>query len=156
MTSHVTDHDEPVPRLVGEDGQTSIALVGQAWIVGRGPECDVRIDHPDVSRRHARLSLRDDGLWVEDLGSKNGTTVDGVRVTEPTLAPPRARISFGGPTYVLHHPAAEVTRMLADAGEPTVTRMAPGAVESPSSGGGLAIPAVIAILLGIVLATLLW
>ncbi len=155
MNPAVTSND-PVPRLVSEDGTRVFRLDGDRWVVGRGAECEIRIDDPDVSRRHARLVLREDGLLVEDLGSKNGTLVDGVRVEGPTLAGPRARISFGGPVFVVHHPAAEVTRMLADAGEPTVTRMAAGSVDRAAAPRSLVVPAVVALLLAVVLATLLW
>src|SRR5688500_16708886 len=47
-------------------------------VIGRGEECDLRLPHDSVSRRHAVLS-GDDGTWcIEDLGSSNGTVVDGV------------------------------------------------------------------------------
>ena len=49
-------------------------------VVGRGTEADLRINDPGVSRRHAELRLEGDGVVVEDLGSTNGTLVDGERV----------------------------------------------------------------------------
>ena len=49
--------------------------------VGRAPECGLRLEHDEfASSRHARLSPADNGLWVEDLGSTNGTFVNGARV----------------------------------------------------------------------------
>jgi pSer/pThr/pTyr-binding forkhead associated (FHA) protein len=42
----------------------------------------VRIDDPRVSRLHARIEMRDDGVYVEDLGSRNGTLVDGEPVAK--------------------------------------------------------------------------
>lgn len=49
-----------------------------AWLLGRDPACEICIDHPSVSRRHARLSGPLDGRWqLEDLGSKNGTRLGG-------------------------------------------------------------------------------
>jgi pSer/pThr/pTyr-binding forkhead associated (FHA) protein len=54
--------------------------------VGRGAENPVRLDGDDfVSSRHAVLEPRPDGLWVEDLGSTNGTFVNGARVTTARL-----------------------------------------------------------------------
>ena len=48
-------------------------------VIGRDAgQCDVAVVHSTVSRRHARLSFTADGLQVEDLGSKNGTWVDGL------------------------------------------------------------------------------
>ena len=52
--------------------------------VGRGGQNDVPLDGDDfTSARHARFEARGDGLWVEDLGSTNGTFVNGARVTTP-------------------------------------------------------------------------
>ena len=54
--------------------------------VGRGAENGLRLDDDDfVSSRHARLDPRPDGLWVEDVGSTNGTYVNGARVTTARL-----------------------------------------------------------------------
>ena len=50
--------------------------------VGRGPT-DVYLDDPQVSRVHAALTARDEQLAVEDLGSRSGTTVNGIRVQTP-------------------------------------------------------------------------
>lgn len=46
-------------------------------IVGRSAKCDIVVRDPDVSRRHVRIELIDGELWAEDLGSSNGTTVEG-------------------------------------------------------------------------------
>jgi hypothetical protein len=50
-------------------------------ILGRALECDIAVVSPHVSRKHARLSIEDDQLYVEDLGSSNGTVING-RVIE--------------------------------------------------------------------------
>jgi pSer/pThr/pTyr-binding forkhead associated (FHA) protein len=55
-----------------------------AVTIGRAPECDVRIDHPSVSRRHATLHVGD-RLRVEDLGSANGTRARGERLVPGEL-----------------------------------------------------------------------
>ncbi len=49
-------------------------------IIGRSHTCDVIVTRPEVSRRHARLVFRDGSWFVHDLGSTNGTTVNGTRV----------------------------------------------------------------------------
>jgi Protein of unknown function (DUF3662)/FHA domain len=54
-------------------------------VVGRGTEADLRINDPGVSRRHAELRLESGDLVVEDLGSTNGTLVDGERVERRRL-----------------------------------------------------------------------
>jgi pSer/pThr/pTyr-binding forkhead associated (FHA) protein len=54
--------------------------------VGRGAENGLRLEDDDyVSSRHARFEPRPDGLWVEDVGSTNGTYVNGARVTSARL-----------------------------------------------------------------------
>jgi len=74
--------------LVAEDGAEAgrrFAIAGGA-VVGRLPECDISLDDPSVSRRHARIG-RQDGVWfVEDLGSTNGTRVGDRSVTRSELA----------------------------------------------------------------------
>ena len=56
-------------------------------LVGRHPECDVRIDSPQVSRRHCCLALAYDRLTIRDLGSRNGVRVNGQIVDEARLKP---------------------------------------------------------------------
>ena len=56
---------------------------GRRILVGRAPSADLRLDDPRVSRLHARIELRDDGVYVEDLGSRNGTSIDGRPVVSP-------------------------------------------------------------------------
>jgi pSer/pThr/pTyr-binding forkhead associated (FHA) protein len=69
-------------EVVVNDGATiSTRRLGRRILVGRAPSADVRIDDPRVSRLHARIEMRDDGVYVEDLGSRNGTFVDGEAVT---------------------------------------------------------------------------
>lgn len=64
-------------------------------VVGRGPECGVVVDDDRVSRRHAALAPGASGWTLTDLGSKNGTLVDGVPVQSAGLAA-ESWISFGG------------------------------------------------------------
>ena len=60
--------------------------IAQATHVGRGAENGLRLEDDDfVSSRHARFEPRTDGLWVEDVGSTNGTYVNGARVTSARL-----------------------------------------------------------------------
>jgi hypothetical protein len=53
--------------------------------VGRDAACDVHLDDPMTSRRHASVEYREGLWWVRDLGSRNGTLVDGRRVTQVPL-----------------------------------------------------------------------
>ena len=62
--------------------------------VGRAQECDITLDEPSVSRRHALLVVDVNGVTVTDLGSNNGIFVNGHRVQEATLKS-RDEVSFG-------------------------------------------------------------
>jgi hypothetical protein len=66
-----------------------IALDSHPITLGRGPTNDVPLpDDEYASTRHARVEPRRDGVWVEDIGSTNGTFVNGIRLTrERRLAP---------------------------------------------------------------------
>lgn len=56
-------------------------------VVGREAGCEVRIDHPTVSARHARILLTKKGLLIEDLSSSNGTFVAGERIRQAKIRP---------------------------------------------------------------------
>jgi hypothetical protein len=71
-------------ELVDQAGQR-ITLPNQA-IIGRMPGCDVQLDDPSVSRRHARISRATSGWLIEDLGSTNGVTVNGASVEREYLS----------------------------------------------------------------------
>jgi hypothetical protein len=78
-------NNDDTPVLVGQSGP----LNGQRWmvrnniIVGRDMECDIIIPSRQVSRRHARLTVTESGAILEDLGSKNGTHLNGAMLSEP-------------------------------------------------------------------------
>ena len=54
--------------------------------IGRAVDAGLRLDHPSVSREHAELECNEDAWRLRDLGSKNGSFVDGGKVAEATLA----------------------------------------------------------------------
>ena len=56
-----------------------IALAVPVAVLGRVASCDVKITHPLVSRRHCQVEATADGIYVQDLGSSNGTYVNGGR-----------------------------------------------------------------------------
>ena len=60
--------------------------VGARLLVGKSPACGLRLRDPSVSRRHAAFEVTGKGLRVTDLGSTNGTAVNGVRVVEAYAA----------------------------------------------------------------------
>src|SRR5579872_3662858 len=64
-------------------------------VIGRHPECHIQIDSNMVSRKHARLFREAGRFLVEDLGSGNGTTVNGARITTATPLKHDDRIKLG-------------------------------------------------------------
>jgi transcriptional regulator with PAS, ATPase and Fis domain len=72
--------------VLGDRVQTHELPVAGQVIIGRGQQADVIIDHPSVSRRHARLTLGPDALQIDDLGSANGTRLAGRPVSSETPA----------------------------------------------------------------------
>ena len=68
---------------------------GASLIVGRDPTADIVLDTPNVSRLHARLERAEGGIRVEDLGSTNGTWVNGNRIKGPQLVKPGDDLRFG-------------------------------------------------------------
>lgn len=86
-----------LPRYVlrgvsGEGFGRNYPLLGPT-VVGRAPECNLRLDADGLSRQHARLVLTNDGIQVEDLGSTNGTFINGKRV-QRGFATPGDEIGF--------------------------------------------------------------
>ena len=80
----------------GNGGRRRLRLVGPLH-VGRHRDAGVALVSDDlVSRVHARLTPSDQGVLVEDLGSRNGTFVNGERVRESCVARPGSRIVVGG------------------------------------------------------------
>jgi DNA-binding winged helix-turn-helix (wHTH) protein len=84
------------PRLVSRRGEW--ALSEGATFVGRDRECAVRIDSPTLSRRHARIVVARGKTTVEDLGSKNGTQVNGQRIKQPVALKDSDQIQVGSLT----------------------------------------------------------
>ena len=72
-----------------------IDLVEGDNVIGRGTDCQVRIDLPDISRHHARIRIAGEAATIEDLGSKNGTCVGGKPVLGPTSLRDGAEIVVG-------------------------------------------------------------
>ena len=75
-------------KLVSTDGAQSFELRGgEPLVVGRAPNSDIPIFDPTISRRHAEVECGDAGFAIRDLGSSNGTYVNGEKVTHRAIAP---------------------------------------------------------------------
>jgi DNA-binding winged helix-turn-helix (wHTH) protein len=82
-------------------GKRDFPLPEGQHIIGREPDVLVSLDSPKVSRRHAQVTLQEDQVTLEDIGSKNGTFVGGVRISELTALRPGDQIDIGPFTLVL-------------------------------------------------------
>jgi pSer/pThr/pTyr-binding forkhead associated (FHA) protein len=74
-------------QLVPLDGGQTIDIEKDLIVVGRKEECDVRLDHKSVSKMHCVIVKTDGLLLLRDLGSTNGTRVNGQRVRRAALLP---------------------------------------------------------------------
>src|SRR4051794_35077277 len=74
-------------QLIPLDGGASIDIIKDLIVVGRKEECDLRLDHKSVSKMHCVIVKTDGLLLLRDLGSTNGTRVNGTRVRRAALLP---------------------------------------------------------------------
>lgn len=76
-----------LPVLIGQTGLLNGQrwLIGASLVMGRDAGCDILIVDRQVSRFHARVTPQKEGVLLEDLGSKNGTFVNGKPVEEPVI-----------------------------------------------------------------------
>jgi adenylate cyclase len=89
----------PTFRLISSSGDQSFELPpGRSVVIGRGMATDIAIYDPTISRRHAELTARGDGVEVRDLGSSNGTCINGSRVATGLLMA-NDSVTFGKVTY---------------------------------------------------------
>ncbi len=81
VTSGMASGVRPAWAVLRREGEMVPITVNRA-VIGRDHRCDVVISHDQISRRHARIWSESGSIRVEDLGSSNGTAVDGTRVEE--------------------------------------------------------------------------
>lgn len=105
-SSNPSSHDDSPTLLVVIDGPTagvSIPLSHQAITLGRAASNTMVLEDEFVSSHHARI-FQDPASrsWIiEDLGSTNGTVVDGQRISEPVSLPARVPVRIGATTFEL-------------------------------------------------------
>jgi DNA-binding winged helix-turn-helix (wHTH) protein len=112
---------EEATRLAGQSlscwlvrGRRRFALAPGETIVGRDPGAAISIPDQSVSRRHAVVRVSDDGVTVEDLGSKNGTFVQGERVRATYPLADEDHVRFGSVELTLRiFPMPDSTRTAA-------------------------------------------
>lgn len=72
-------------RLVPLEGGNTIELSRDLTVVGRKEDCDLRLDHKSISKFHCVIVRLENTLLIRDLGSTNGTMVNGKRIRRATL-----------------------------------------------------------------------
>src|SRR5438046_7177643 len=83
----------------------TITIQRPVLLVGRHPECDVRLDLPKISRRHCCLAQVYDRVVIRDLGSRNGLRVNG-RLVEETQLHPGDEVAIGPLLFRVEDPEA--------------------------------------------------
>lgn len=97
-------------KLLSTTGEQSIDLQpGRTVVVGRAVTSDVPIYDPTISRKHAELFLTDGGVKVKDVGSSNGTFLNGARITD-ALATENDVITFGKVAFRVKEVSAPAPR----------------------------------------------
>jgi two-component system response regulator AtoC len=101
--------------------------------IGRAQDCEIHVDHASVSRRHAALHVATDGLWVEDLGSSNGTRLSGRRLPAHERVPVTrgAIIEIGLATLVIH--GSDVPASILRGPRPSASEPSSGSTEPTMS-----------------------
>ena len=93
--------------LSGPGAGANAPVRGGSATIGREPECDLQVLDSEVSRRHAKVTIRDGVATIDDLHSANGTYVNGERILEPYTLAPADRIQIGEATIELTSPVFE-------------------------------------------------
>lgn len=98
------------PRMVSSRGEWPLSEGPN--VVGRDRDCAIRIDSVELSRRHAQVVMKDGVATVEDLGSKNGTHLNGLTVTQPVALEDGDQIEVGSVTmtYRIMDSPSTITR----------------------------------------------
>jgi predicted component of type VI protein secretion system len=119
-----------------QGNSTAISLHRPVLLIGRHPECDVRIDLPKISRRHCCVALAYDRVLIRDLGSRNGLRINGHVVEEARLEP-GDEVAIGPLIYRVVGDADELSASatgqpaVSSSGKPKDAFFRPGQVSAP-------------------------
>ena len=139
--------------ISGPAAGQSLEVEGDVVIGREG--VDFVIDDPEISRRHAVVRRTDDGIVVEDLGSRNGTWVNGRRITGPTAIADGGTVRLGTSEIKVNAATSELTRVhAAPAATAEVVQASAPAEGTPLRQDPLAkvLPGILALLVAVVVA----
>ena len=80
-------------------------------LIGRHPDCEIQLDDASASRYHAKITLDNGHFYLQDMNSRNGTTLNGDTVAKPTRIFDRTRIKIGDSTltFIMEEPRSGAT-----------------------------------------------
>jgi len=108
-------------------------LEGPEISIGREPTCNIAINDAEVSRKHARLVWKEGGYAIEDLGSTNGTFVNGQRISGTYTLLPGEVVTFGENISLLYEALYDPNAtMLSSSARGTETAVSMKPVQAPS------------------------
>ena len=98
------------PKVLGilkpSGGGDPVPLLKESLLIGRRPSCDICLDFEKISGKHCELRFFH-GLWhIRDIGSTNGTTVNGMRFATEQSVLPEVEIGIGGHLYTIDYEPA--------------------------------------------------
>lgn len=121
-------------QLIPPNGEPPITLHKSITVVGRSSRlCDLVINHTSVSKLHCILVKTDGLLYMRDLGSTNGTRVNGQRVIRGALLP-GDRLAFSGVTYKVHLGPDRPPQINQADGATEMLPITPGGGSKPTAG----------------------
>jgi predicted component of type VI protein secretion system len=107
-------------------------LDAQEVTIGRDAVNTIAINDAEISRRHARMELRGSAYVIQDLGSTNGTFVNGKRISGMQVLNPGDSVSFGEGIVLVYEPVQDMNAtMLSSRAPQTVQKQAPASIPAP-------------------------
>jgi S-DNA-T family DNA segregation ATPase FtsK/SpoIIIE len=126
--------------VAGPNAGTIIPLARGQLIIGRDDTCDIVLADADVSRRHAVIDVSSDGIAVRDIGSTNGTRVDGIHVpSEGSSVRPGCLIGIGDSLLAVSGPD-QTPATLQPANDGTVLVLRPPRAQPTTAGREITLP----------------
>jgi adenylate cyclase len=108
---------EPQGELVPVGGGDSIPLIRNTLSIGRRESCDIQLPYPNVSGRHCELYFSDGYWYIRDLGSTNGTKVNGHRIDRRKMLKPKDEVTVGRHKFKINYDVPAGQDVLVDAVE---------------------------------------
>ena len=97
----LTTRNKPVLTvLTGSASGTQFKVFKGTAVIGRAPTVELRVDDDGISRKHARIRAETNRAWVEDMGSRNGTFLNGAKITATTELKDGDKIQVGRGTVI--------------------------------------------------------